>query len=368
MYINYKISSLIFFCFLFLSCHKPQQQTCITGDVPNLPDGVLYMYEGNPGNRIDSVKTKNGKFILNHLWNDDTIEPVVLGLDHIDGADVLRAINFPANSNFRKSKYISPFIFSDPKIIIKGLLTDFSPKYIKLNQKIKLVVSPKIKGGYQTNALFNIDGDLFDNINKSTYNKVLSKIIEYPKSYHLLFKLNDNRNSFSAVQMQNLLNLFKGEIIESKTFITLKNYNKLRFSEKKITIPRLSNEKGIKIEVLDRKFKKHLVIFWASWCGPCRQEIPALKKMHLLYKDNIEFVSISTDKEETSWQKALRKEQMLWKQLIVNKESTEYESIEIFFQLSQSIPYAALLDNNMKVIKSSVGSMSQIELENFIKN
>lgn len=58
---------------------------------------------------------------------------------------------------------------------------------------------------------------------------------------------------------------------------------------------------------------------------------------------------------------------MSWKQLIVNEKSKEYESIEILFQLSNSIPYLVLIENNMKVLKSHVGSMSEIEMEEFIK-
>lgn len=56
---------------------------------------------------------------------------------------------------------------------------------------------------------------------------------------------------------------------------------------------------------------------------------------------------------------------MQWKQLIVNEKSKEFESIEIFFQHSNSIPFIVLLDNNMKVIKSNVGLMMDSELKFF---
>jgi len=59
---------------------------------------------------------------------------------------------------------------------------------------------------------------------------------------------------------------------------------------------------------------------------------------------------------------------MPWKQLIVNENSKEYEPIEICFQVSNSIPYVALIDNNMKVLKSTVGSMTEKELEDFLKD
>lgn len=228
------------------------------------------------------------------------------------------------------------------------------------------VTTPKIKAGYQTNAMFHTDGDLFDNINEDTYNKVLSKIKEYPNSFHLLYQITANRNSFSAIKTKNLINSFKGEVITSYAFRNLQDYNKKRFDEKKSIVPLLTDSKGKKTDILDNKFKKHIVVFWASWCGPCRKEIPSLKKMYLKYKNNIEFVSISIDKKKSLWQNALDQEQMSWKQLLVDEDSKEFESIEILFQLSSSIPYIALLDQNMKVINSHVGLMTESELEEFI--
>ena len=56
-----------------------------------------------------------------------------------------------------------------------------------------------------------------------------------------------------------------------------------------------------------------LVDFWASWCGPCRKEIPNVKQQYALYKDKgFEVVSISIDKNLDAWKKALAEEKLEW--------------------------------------------------------
>ena len=48
-------------------------------------------------------------------------------------------------------------------------------------------------------------------------------------------------------------------------------------------------------------------------CGPCRKEIPNLKKLYELYKGKgLEIVSVSIDKNETAWKKALAEEKLSW--------------------------------------------------------
>lgn len=61
--------------------------------------------------------------------------------------------------------------------------------------------------------------------------------------------------------------------------------------------------------IAENKGKVILIDYWASWCKPCRKEMPAMKKLMESYKDaDVAFVFISMDIEAEKWQSASKKE------------------------------------------------------------
>ena len=78
------------------------------------------------------------------------------------------------------------------------------------------------------------------------------------------------------------------------------------------------NHKGGTTSLDDLKGKYVYVDVWATWCGPCVAEIPALKEVEKkYYGKNIEFVSISVDdkKDYDKWKKFVTDKQMIGTQL-----------------------------------------------------
>lgn len=71
--------------------------------------------------------------------------------------------------------------------------------------------------------------------------------------------------------------------------------------------------KEITLQELCQGKKYILIDFWASWCAPCRKEIPNIKKQYAKYADKgFEVISISIDKKKADWEKALKEEQLKW--------------------------------------------------------
>ena len=80
------------------------------------------------------------------------------------------------------------------------------------------------------------------------------------------------------------------------------------------------NYDGTKTSLANLKGKYVYIDIWATWCGPCKAEIPSLKEVEANYHDkDIHFVSISIDDARThkdSWEKANED----WKAMVADKE------------------------------------------------
>ncbi|MEL6672542.1 MAG: TlpA disulfide reductase family protein [Bacteroidota bacterium] len=102
-----------------------------------------------------------------------------------------------------------------------------------------------------------------------------------------------------------------------------------------------------------------LVDFWASWCGPCRQQHPALKEVFETYSSlGFDIWGISVDKNPGAWKMAIREDNLPWTQL-QDEESEVSNALGI-----QAIPSNYLLDQQGKIVAVN---LEPEELSDFLK-
>lgn len=114
-----------------------------------------------------------------------------------------------------------------------------------------------------------------------------------------------------------------------------------------------------------KQFKgKYVVIdVWASWCYPCKQEYPALKRLAEEYKNKkIEFVGLSCDTREQSWRNELYWGKMNGHQWWIAGD----ESSMIAFRVL-AVPRLILLDKKGRVMNLKLPKPSSPEFEKILE-
>ena len=128
--------------------------------------------------------------------------------------------------------------------------------------------------------------------------------------------------------------------------------------------------KGKNFDVADWKGKIVLVDFWATWCGPCREELPNVKKLYAKYHEKgFEVVGISLDDDQASLNEFLSSEKIGWTTLFdaTSEEQGWNNPLARRYGIS-GIPSAILVDKEGKVITLNARGKALAEhLEKLLK-
>ena len=106
--------------------------------------------------------------------------------------------------------------------------------------------------------------------------------------------------------------------------------------------------KTVKLSDYVGKGKVVLVDFWASWCGPCRREMPNLVEAYAKYKNkNFEIVGVSLDQSADAWKEAIKKLNITWPQMS-DLKYWNCEGAQLY--AVSSIPHTVLIDGEGTIL------------------
>jgi peroxiredoxin len=121
---------------------------------------------------------------------------------------------------------------------------------------------------------------------------------------------------------------------------------------KKVPDMSMPDVNGKEVSIASFRGKFVLIDFWASWCGPCRDENPNVVKAFNQYKNkNFTILGVSLDKDKPNWLKAIKEDNLAWTH-VSDLAFWNSKSVEIF--RFEGIPFNVLVDPEGTIIGESL--------------
>ncbi len=114
----------------------------------------------------------------------------------------------------------------------------------------------------------------------------------------------------------------------------------------------LADTAGKAFSLSQLKGKYVLIDFWASWCGPCRNENPNVVDAYQTYKNkNFTVLGVSLDKDKADWLKAIKDDKLTWPHI---SDLQYWNSPVVNLYGFDGIPYNVLIDPTGKIIATEL--------------
>lgn len=322
---------------LMVQCTSRQEQSLIIGDFgqrsPGLFNTVYLFNMDTRGKPIDSAEIIDGVFQFSSKKLDSLLpfRAILKIKDTFQGREYLRPVGF---KNPYLKNTVSITFFMDGSLIrfnnIDSTKRGFTITYSS-DRNNKLLLSNQILTFPYSDSSADWEKVLSHDAKLISENSSAELLLgQYVRNVHLL----------DSAENHQLFSMFSSRL-QQKGAEQILRQRTVKISSVKEII--LSNENRDKENLFISGNKATLVVLWASWCLPCRKEIPFLKSLYGQYsKNGLDIRSVSIDDDEASWRNAMAMEKMPWRQFS-SFHSDERKLLTIYFNIRQ-IPISVLFD------------------------
>lgn len=310
-----KIVSALLLLSLLVSC-KDKTAYTITGSAEGLENGAkVFLYEDRRAqNVLEETTLENGKF----SFTGKVQEPVLRFID-VEGRDgrPIHVVLEPGEIALN---------IGETEIVSGTPLNDKNTAYWATD-----------KAGSEANLMTFF---------KENANNALG--IYYANQYAYMFDLAQLKEivSFFPAEWTNneMLNQIKELVSNQEETAVGKKFKDLKGLTPAGEEKALSDYAG--------KGKVVLVDFWASWCPPCRQDMPYLVNAYARYKDKgFEIVGVSLDKTNEDWKQGIEDLGITWPQI----SDLKYWGSELSKAYGvRSIPFTVLIDKEGNIVDQKI--------------
>lgn len=339
-------------------------ETTIKGKIENIKKGQLLLLARTSEEKVDTLGVcaiKKGKFELKASINEPLVTQIIL--DGYSGGFTLFAepgVTYKAYLSEGKDYYIKG-----------GKLNDSYTAHMKASDSLRTIIS-----GLQERYDAMRTGMKFRSA--SLVNDTLQREQEKLRMFTKEF-LDGNDNIISAYTIYSNIDMREPGLSDVK-----KMYGSLGEGAKNSQFGRMIKERitrmektaggakapdftledinGNTITMSTVKGKIKIIDFWASWCGPCRLNNPALKKLYDKYHEKgLEIIGVSLDTKRDAWANAVEKDGLNW----INVSSLKGWKCDITRLYNiKGVPSLFILDEENNIIATGLRGE---QLENFLK-
>jgi thiol-disulfide isomerase/thioredoxin len=231
-------------------------------------------------------------------------------------------------------------VSNDDYLISEDYKSWLLPLYLAYNKKLDILRDSKlIKDAGYTHGAIN---RLYSNkVKDQQLNRQVESSIHQASSIEQL----NSAKKQAAPYLKDLVNVeFKRRL--NDMFQSKEQELTLLQIGKPAPVFKLISNQGQTYALEDFKGKILYIDLWASWCGPCREEMPNYKKLVERYKNNpqVAFIGIAVSDGEKEWRKALAEEKPTWLQLY------DRDGVVARTYVANAIPKYILIDAAGKVL------------------
>lgn len=301
-------------------------------------------------------------------------------INNYSGTDSLKLLIFTDNNAKPQSIHVDAkgeFSYSQ-----KLAKPEFAQLYFNQNNAILLVLSPgekvKLQADYNSWGIgYTVSGSpesekWLKNVQETqAHNQAVQAkqaelaALEQQRMQSIIAFIEQNPTSLTTLGLINMVNIDEHpEVYENlvkqlnekypDNFLVQDFYKQVAsrfFLKEGSEVPEINllDKDGKSIALSSMRGKVVLLDFWASWCGPCRAEIPNIKQAYTKYHDKgFDVYSVSIDRTKDAWLQALTVLNMPWANVF---DATQEYAAQ--FGVS-SIPFTILIDQNGKIIAKNV--------------